>query len=326
MDHSSTIVVTGAAGYVGSVVTSQLLLEGHSVVVLDSLAGGGESLLAYISHPRFRLVRGDVRDLGLLGQALNGAAAVVHLAAVVGEPACKPNEREAWSINLEGTQAVLEVAERLNVERLLYVSTCSNYGVSSPDALADEDAPLHPLGVYAQSKVEAERLVLSVDGRTSRSVLRLGTICGLSPSMRFDLLVNEMARAAVLGDPISIFAPAAWRPFLHIRDAARAIEWNLHAPVAAVGNRVFNVVGENYQKKQLGELVRRHFPDASIELTDKVPDARDYRVSGDRVRAQGFAPLLTVEDAFVEVAKAVRAGMFRDSRSAEYAAAPATTR
>ncbi len=323
MTRSQTVVVTGGAGYVGSVVASRLLLNGFRVVVLDRLAGGGDALLAFSGCEQFRLVSGDVRDQAVLGEALRGAAAVVHLAAIVGEPACAANEAEARAVNLEGTKAVLAAADTFGVDRFVMVSTCSNYGVSDPDIVADEDAPLRPLGIYARSKVDAELAVLSHQGATTVSVLRLGTICGLSPHMRFDLLVNEMARAAVLGDHISIFAPDAWRPFLHIRDAARVIERCLSMPDPAVRGRVFNVVGENYQKKGLVELVRRHFPSAAVELAHKVPDARDYRASGARIQREwGFEPAAGVEDAFLEIAAAVRAGVFRDPRWEGYAAAP----
>jgi len=321
--HETRVVVTGGAGYLGSVVTAHLLLAGYSVVVLDRLAGGGESLLGFAGHERFRLVVGDVRDSLVLTDALKDVSAVIHLAAVVGEPACAVDEAEARSINLGGATSVLAAAEAFGVERLVMVSTCSNYGVSDPDVLADEDAPLRPLGVYARSKVDAELAVLGHRGATTVRVLRLGTICGLSPRMRFDLLVNEMARAAVLGDGIRIFAPDAWRPFLHIRDAARVVERSLAVPAEATGGRVFNVVGENYQKKGLANLARHRFPSAPVELTDAVPDARDYRASGARIlREWGFEPVSRVEDAFLEIAAAVRSGVFRDPRWDGYAAAP----
>jgi nucleoside-diphosphate-sugar epimerase len=319
-----TVVVTGGAGYVGSVVTTHLLLAGHHVVVIDRLAGGGDALLGLVSHPRFRLARMDVRDAAAEA-AFAGADAVVHLAAVVGEPACKPNPAEARSINFDGTVAVLEAAEASRVGRLLFVGTCSNYGVSHPDVLADEDSPLNPLGTYAASKVQAERLVLAHQGATDTTVFRLGTICGLSSRMRFDLLVNEMARSAVRGEPISIFGPAAWRPFLHIRDAANAIAWYLAAPRSVVSRRVFNVVGENYQKQGLVDLVRRHFPGCAVETVAATPDPRDYRASGERIRRQGgFIPSFTVEDAFLEIARAVQQGMFVDPMSPRHAAAPMT--
>jgi nucleoside-diphosphate-sugar epimerase len=315
------VVVTGGAGYVGSVVSAHLLLAGHTVVVVDSLGTGAESLLGFLSHPRFRLIAGDVRDVDVARAAVSAAEAVVHFAAVVGEAACAVDPGEARSINRDGTQALLAAAGQAAVSRFVMISTCSNYGVSDANVLADEDAPLRPLGVYAGSKVEAEQAVLSRAVPACRYVLRLGTICGLSPKMRFDLLVNDMARAAAQGESIRVFAPDAWRPFLHIRDAARAVEWSLGAPAA--GARVFNIVGENYQKKGLVDLVRRHFPQASIEIEHTVPDARDYRVSGARIQQQGgFAPAHTIEAAFLETADAVRAGVFRDPRWSGHAAAP----
>jgi nucleoside-diphosphate-sugar epimerase len=322
-----SVVVTGGAGYLGSVITSRLLFGGWSVTVFDRLAGSGESLLGFASHPEFRLVAADVRDEDLLRTACAGASAVVHLAAVVGEAACAADEANARSINEGGTRAVLSAAEAAGIRRLVMISTCSNYGVSSPDVLADEDAPLRPLGIYAASKVRAEQMVLAHAGPLLTCGLRLGTICGLSPKMRFDLLINEMARAAVLGDAIAIFAPDAWRPFLHIRDAARAVEWALQAPDDVVARQVFNVVGENYQKKQLIDLVRARYPDASISITHAVPDARDYRVAGDRIRERGgFSPEHTIDAAFAEVAEAVCAGVFHDPRWAGHSAAPAVSR
>jgi nucleoside-diphosphate-sugar epimerase len=307
------------------VLTSHLLMAGWSVVVVDALAGGGESLLGFASHPLFRLVQGDVRDPRVLQDACRDAAAVVHLAAVVGETACAEDEANAYAINLGGTTGVLETAATAGIGRFILISTCSNYGVSDREGLAHEDSPLNPLGIYARSKVDAERSILGVTKRISTTVLRLGTICGLSAAMRFDLLVNDMGRAAALGDSIQIFAPEAWRPFLHIRDAARAIECCLDAATSAIGGRVFNVVGENYQKKGLADLVRGHFPSASISITDAMPDARDYRVSGERVAAElGFRPMFSIEAALLEVTGAVQAGMFRDPRSSRHAAAPPT--
>jgi nucleoside-diphosphate-sugar epimerase len=322
--EASTVVVTGGAGYLGSVVTAHLLLAGYAVVVVDWLAGGGEALLGFASHPRFRLVPADVRD-DAVRSVLDGAAAVVHLAGVVGEPACRVDPARARSINFEGTARMVAAAQSAGVGKLLFVSTCSNYGVSSPDVLADEESPLNPLGTYATSKVEAERMVLAHTGSLKTTVFRLGTICGLSARMRFDLLVNEMARAAVRGEPIGVFGPLAWRPFLHIRDAANAIGWYLTAPDAVTAGRVFNVVGENYQKKDLVDLVRRHFPASVVEIVDARPDPRDYRASGDRIRREGgFVPSFTVEDAFLEVARAVRDGMFVDPAATAHSAAPMT--
>src|SRR5262249_27243442 len=156
---------------------------------------------------------------------------------------------------------------------------------------ADETVPVKPLSRYAESKVEAEKLALAGDHGMGACVLRFGTICGLSPRMRFDLLVNELARAAALGEPVEIFAPDAWRPFLHVRDAALAIAFCLSAPAGGVHGKMFNVVGENYQKQGLIDLTLKHYPATRIAVTRKQPDLRDYRVSGERIRRElGFTP------------------------------------
>ncbi|HUJ76064.1 MAG TPA: NAD(P)-dependent oxidoreductase [bacterium] len=307
------ILVSGAAGYIGSTVVPSLLQADHEVVAFDKLVYGGEALLGAAHHPRFRLVVGDVRDRPLLGASLAGVEAMLHLAAVVGEPACALDEDQAQDINFGGTESALAVAKEAGVQRFLFVSTCSNYGISDVQGAIDEDAPLKPLSRYASSKVQAERLVLEQPAALCATVLRLGTICGMSPRMRFDLLVSDMARAAALGLPIRIFAPDAWRPYLHVRDAAKAVQRCLAAPMPALRNRVFNVVGENCQKKDLVGLVRKHYPATRIEVTDKQPDARDYRVSAERMaRELGFQATRSVEEAFLETAHAVAEGIFRD--------------
>jgi nucleoside-diphosphate-sugar epimerase len=317
------VVVTGGAGHVGAIVSGRLFAAGMNVTVLDRLVYGGESLLGFWGSPEFRFVHGDVRQPGVLRDAMRGADAVVHLAAIVGEPACSINEEEAWSVNYGGTEAALAVARECNIQRFIFISTCSNYGVSDPGQIADENSPLHPLSQYARSKVEAENHVLNHAGNVCALVLRLGTMCGLSPRMRFDLLVSDMARAAVLGDPISVFSPEAWRPFLHIRDAGRAVAHCLLQPEAKVRGKVFNVVGENYQKKGLAELVLKHYPDTRIAITEKKTDPRDYRVSGEAIRrALQFNPESSVEDAFLEAASAIAAGVFRQPRWPGHSAIP----
>ena len=188
------IVVTGGAGYIGSVLTGHLLAAGNQVTVIDKLVYGGESLLAFWGHPCFRFIKADVKQRDSAAEALLGAQAVVHLAAIVGEPACAIDEAEARSVNFGGTQSMLAAARDCGLQRFLFVSTCSNYGISDPGELADENFPLRPISEYARSKVEAERFVLDNAGNVCALVLRLGTICGLSARMRFDLLVSEMAR------------------------------------------------------------------------------------------------------------------------------------
>lgn len=321
------MLVTGGAGYVGSRVCAHLLENGWKVTVLDRLHFGGEGLLSLLDHPALQLVTGDIRDEEVVRVACKGADCVVHLAALVGEAACLVEPDAARAINLHGTRLVLDVARRAGIERLLLVSTCSNYGVADRDLLADEDSPLRPLSLYAETKVQAEQVFLEAGKRSlSTCVLRLGTICGLSPRMRFNLLVNEMARSAALGKPISIYAPKAWRPFLHVRDAAEVVRHCLDAPATALRGQVFNVVGENYQKEGLARLVWKHFPRTDVTVQDGTTDPRDYRVSGERIAQRlGFRPARSVEDAFLEVSMAVRDGLFQEPNRAVYEALPDIT-
>ncbi|MBW0005241.1 MAG: SDR family oxidoreductase [Hyphomicrobiales bacterium] len=317
------ILITGGAGYVGSRVVSHLLSQGHQVRVLDRLLYGGEALLPLTAMPIFELQVGDVRNRDAMLQAMQGTDAVIHLAGIVGEPACNVDKEFSWSINHGAVANLLEVASEVGVGRLIFVSTCSNYGVAEPNAAVDEDAPLNPISDYARAKVLAEGDVLRVNAIPTVTVLRLGTICGLSARMRFDLLVNEMAREAVLGRPVDIFAPEAWRPYLHIDDAAAVMGHVLKADPALVTRRVFNVVGENHQKTSLLAIAREVLPEIQASIVQRKPDLRDYRVSGDRiVKTLGFRPSRTVADAFREVAAAVKAGFFRDPDWAGYSAIP----
>jgi nucleoside-diphosphate-sugar epimerase len=307
------ILLTGGAGYLGSRVTAHLLSQGHSVRVFDRLLYGAEAVLSLNAWSGFESIYGDVRDPAVLTASMEGMDAVVHLAAIVGEPACNVDRRFAWSINHDAMSTVLESARLARIQRVVAVSTCSNYGVADPNSEVDEDAPLHPIADYAEAKVAAERAALDETDIPVVTVLRLGTLCGVSARMRFDLLVNEMAREAALGRQIDIFAPSAWRPFLHLDDAASAILRVLQADPVTIDRRVFNVVGENQQKSGLVAIARSLYPEVKIEVVDKKPDLRDYRVSGGRIRAAiGFVPRHSVTDAFREVAAAVHEGVFRD--------------
>jgi nucleoside-diphosphate-sugar epimerase len=317
------VLVTGGTGYVGSIVVSHLLLAGLEVVVFDQLIYGGLSMVNFLGQPRFRLIRGDVRDLSQLTEAAVGCDAVVHMAALVGEGVCSLDEQAASDINVGGTKNAWEAAKQAGIRRFIFISTCSNYGITSPNVVADETIPLKPLSVYAKTKVAAEEFLLSQHNSIDLIVLRLGTICGASPRMRFDLLVSEMARSAILGHPIKLFAPDAYRPFLHIRDAAAAVDHCLHADTAQSSSTVFNIVGENYQKRQLADLVAKHFPHAKIDISAGQPDLRDYKVSSQRAASElQFVPAHTVETALLETANAVRMNIFRDPMWSGYSAIP----
>lgn len=318
----SRVLLTGGAGYVGSQIASRLLAQSYSVRVFDQLYYGGEAALSFAGFDGFELVAGDVRDVKVLTEAARDCDHVVHMAGIVGESACNADREEAWAINRGAIDNVLAACKTAKLQRLLFVSTCSNYGVSQPNVTATEDTELNPISDYSRAKVECEALVLE-NTHTPATVVRLGTICGLGGRMRFDLLVSEMCKLAVQGRPIDIFGPDAWRPFLHIKDAGRVVDCVLSAPLERVARRVFNVVEANYTKRDLVAILQRFIPDIQVAITDKKPDLRDYRVSAERIKAElGFAPAHSIEDAFRETIEAVRQGYFRDPDWAGHSAVP----
>ena len=280
-------LVTGGAGYVGSILVDELLRRGRAVRVLDSLIHGSvPSLLGAWTHENFEFLRGDVRDAEARRAALEGVDDVVHLAAIVGDPACARDPELAREVNLEATRKVVADAQAAGVRRLIFASTCSNYGkMADPEVLATEEFELRPVSLYAETKVAAELEVLAHSRNGLQAAcLRFATVHGASPRMRFDLTVNEFARDVSLGKELVVFGEQFWRPYVHVRDAARAICTALEAPADAIDGEVFNVgdTAENYRKLDIVELLRERVPDASISFVHKDEDPRDYASASPR--------------------------------------------
>jgi nucleoside-diphosphate-sugar epimerase len=309
--------VTGGGGYVGAIVVDELLARGYRVRVLDALLHGTvPSLLLVWGSPHFEFVRADVRDHEAVGHALEGVDAVVHLAAIVGDPACARQPEAARDVNLEATRALLTEARDRGVTRFVFTSTCSNYGRMSGDQLATEDFPLSPVSLYAETKVAAEQEVLdqAANGLVP-CCLRLATVYGTSPRMRFDLTVNEFTRDVSLERDLVVYGEQFWRPYVHVRDAAEAIALALEAPSERVRGEVFNVgdTRENYRKLDLVELLRERFPDANVEFVHKDEDPRDYRVSFEKLRERlGFVAQRRVPDGIDEMIALLRSGLLED--------------
>jgi nucleoside-diphosphate-sugar epimerase len=317
------ILVTGGAGYVGSTLVPLLLADGHQVRVLDTLLHGGESLLGVWSHPAFEFIHGDVCDRGQVQAAIAGIEAVVHLAAVVGDPACARQSDLARAVNLQASLALIEESQRAGVSRFLFASTCSNYGkMKDGNKYVDEETELSPVSLYAETKVAVEKALLrsSRDGRWCPTPMRFATIFGVSPRMRFDLTVNEFTMEMLTKKHLKVFGEQFWRPYVHVRDAARGIQLVLNSPIAKVSGSVFNVgaTDQNFQKQQLVDMIRPYAPDAVVEFVHKTEDPRDYRVSFTRITDQlGFKITRTVAEGVEEVAHLVRSnviGNFGDGR------------
>ena len=318
------ILVTGGAGYIGSTLVPLLLAEGNRVRVLDRLLHGGESLLGVWSHPGFEFVRGDIRDRSTQHAAVAGMEAVVHLAAIVGDPACARQPELARAVNLDASLALIEESQRSGVSRFLFASTCSNYGkMKDASGYVDEEADLCPVSLYAETKVAVEKALLQsgFDGRWCPTPLRFATVFGVSQRMRFDLTVNEFTMEMLTKKYLQVFGEQFWRPYVHTRDAARAIQLILNSPPSKVGGRVFNVgaTGQNFQKQQLVEMIRPHAPDAVVEFVPRAEDPRDYRVSFSRITEQlGFTITRTVAQGIEEVARLVGNKIIADYSDGRY--------
>jgi len=306
------ILVTGGAGYIGSTLVPLLLSEGHRVRVLDTLLHGGESLLGVWSHPDFEFIRGDICDPAVVKNAVAGMSAVVHLAAVVGDPACARQPEIARAVNLEASRRLIEASRSAGVQRFVFASTCSNYGkMKDPNSYVDEESELTPVSLYAETKVAVEKALLQsgVADNWCPTPLRFATIFGVSSRMRFDLTVNEFTMEMMTQKHLKVFGEQFWRPYVHVRDAARGIQLVLASPMEKVFGQVFNVgaTDQNYQKKQLVELILPHAPDAVVEFVHKTEDPRDYRVSFSKIaRELSFTITRNVAQGVDEVARLVR--------------------
>jgi nucleoside-diphosphate-sugar epimerase len=317
------ILVTGGAGYVGSTLVPLLLADGHSVRVLDVLLHGGDSLLGVWSHPSFEFLRGDVCEVATTQAAIAGMDAVVHLAAIVGDPACARQADVARAVNFQASITLIEESQRAGVSRFVFASTCSNYGkMKDVNKYVDEESELCPVSLYAETKVAVERALLesASNGKWSPTPMRFATIFGVSPRMRFDLTVNEFTMEMLTKKHLKVFGEQFWRPYIHVRDAARGIQLVLNAPTPKVAGSVFNVgaTNQNFQKQQLVEMIRPHAPDAVVEFVHKTEDPRDYRVSFNRISDKlGFTISRTVAQGIEEVAQLVSnnvIGNFDDGR------------
>lgn len=309
------ILVTGGAGYVGSVVIRQLLDNGHSVAVFDNLSFGGEAIVDLLGINNFRLMHGDIRKKEQVQFALKGVDCVVHLAAIVGEPACAHSPKEAQEVNYQGSKNVCDCAKHNRVKRYIHISTCSNYGISEKNHPATEKSPLHPISLYAQTKIAAEKYLLTQTGPDFNvCILRLSTVFGISPRMRFDLLVNEIVRDAFLYKKIVLYQPHAWRPFLHVSDVGRAIISCINAQRDTVNGQIFNVGDNNYQKSDIVKAVKKYIPECIEETIDKARDKRDYCVSFEKInKLLNFQAKSHLAEGIEEILNALRIGIFKDS-------------
>lgn len=321
---SKKILVTGGAGYIGSVLTRQLLEKGYNVRVLDSLMYGGEPIIDMFNYPNFEFVKGDVRNRADVEKALEGIDSVAHLAAIVGDPACAKDPELSRSTNLEGSKLLYDVANEKGVNRFVFASTCSNYGkMDDPEAYVNEDSTLAPVSLYAETKVATEQYLLGQDkaNNCKPTCLRFSTVYGLSLRPRFDLTVNEFTKELALGRELVVFGEQFWRPYCHVYDLARSVVTVIEADKEKVAFDVFNVgdTTENYQKQMIVDEIKKQIPDANIKYVKKDEDPRDYRVNFDKIRDRlGFELKFTVPKGIEQIREVLDAGFIVNPDDSKY--------
>lgn len=324
---SKTVIVTGGAGYVGSTLVNVLLQNDFNVIVIDKLVSGGESLLSVWHHQKFLFYKLDITQPDKLEIVFKSHKinSIIHLAAIVGDPACAKQPELARQVNEIAAQNLLNLALAHNVERFIFASTCSNYGkMEDPSTYINESSPLSPVSLYAELKVKFEKVLLDQTPRNNifcPTALRFATVYGISPRMRFDLTVNEFSKELALGRVLEVFGEQFWRPYCHVSDFSRAMLLVLTAEKEKVSHNVFNVgnTQENYTKFMIVEEIKKRLPEANVKYVRKSEDPRDYRVSFEKIQRElGFQITKKVPDGILEVIESIQNNVFINPDDQKY--------
>jgi nucleoside-diphosphate-sugar epimerase len=313
--NGKRVLITGGAGYIGSILVDRLIQDGYKVIILDKLMFGVEPLKHFLKNPNPNLavIVGDIQNEDDVQRALDSADAVIHLAAIVGDPACAADSELAVNVNFNATVRLADLCKKSKIRRFVFASTCSVYGMGKTEVLT-EDAEVNPVSLYAETRLYGERGILSLaDRHFSPVLLRLGTLFGLSPRMRFDIIVNYLTQKAVRENKISIFGGEQWRPLLHVKDAARAFQLAMESPLEKVTNQIFNVGLANLQIMEIGRIIQKNIPEAEVHLLEKFADKRSYNVSFEKIRdVLGFQAEFGIDAGIQEIAGALKDGTIHD--------------
>ena len=323
------VLVTCGAGYIGSLLTSELFRANYLVTVLDSLLFGGESLVPFLHHPNFHFVKTDVTEQRAVKDSLKDGwqkpNALVHLAAIVGFPACQAvGKQVAWRYNVDATKSVFGQATDLGVERFVFASTYSNYGLSPEGKPVTEESPLNPQSLYAETKVAAEEFLLSQkDAACAPLLFRFATLYGISPRTRFDLIVNQFVLEAFTKRQLIIYQRGYSRSFVHIRDVVRGVIMGLEAEQSKIRGEIFNLGTDagNYSKDDIVRLVLKRMPETVVEYKNLTfgGDMRDITVSFAKIKnTLGFDTTLDVDDGIRELLFALKTGLIRNPSDEKY--------
>ncbi len=329
MSDKEHVLITGGAGYIGSMLAAELLRAGYRVTVLDNLLYGGEALLAFLSHANFHFSKADITDPGTLHAALRKdwprPQAVVHLAAIAGFPACQAIGRQAARYhNVDGTRRVYEEAATLGVSRFIFSSTSGVYNLSGAGQPATEDSPLEAQSIYSETKIAAEEYLLSAGtSGPAALIFRLASVHGLSPRTRFDQLVNQFVLEAYTKRELVIYQRGYSRSFIHVRDVAAGIRLGLETTDELARSQVYNLGTQsgNFTKDEIVGLILKRLPETLIRYKDLSfgGEERDLSVSFEKVSTKlGFQSRLSVDDSVREIVFAIQNGVISNPRDERY--------
>ncbi len=317
------ILILGGGGYLGCILARLLVEDNYDVTVLDRFFYEPQSLQRMRGLNNITIHCGDIRDRELLEHVMEGKDAVVNLAAIVGDEACRINPGATVDINVRTIRLIARFARQAGVRRILHTSTCSTYGKNC-GGLLNENIKLEPLSLYAESKVESERVLMEeTDNGTAPAccILRLSTLFGYSHRPRFDLVVNTFTGHAWKHGKITIFGGNQWRPFLHVGDAARALKTAIEAPADRVAGMIYNTGGEdlNLTIMQVGRMIREVLPRIELNVKAGSVDERDYRVDFSLIRENlGFDPAYSISNGVLELVHALDTGEMIDPEHPVY--------
>ena len=304
------ILITGGGGYLGSVLSRKLLDKGYKVRVIDALWYGKDPIQDCVKNENFELIQDDIRNLMVTVKAMKDVVAVIHLASIVGMPASSIEPRTSEEINYLATKNIAELCQLHEIDTYIFASTCSVYG-NQPNKLITEKSPTMQLDFYSEQKFYSERAI----GWLNRAptILRFGTLFGLSPRMRFDLVINLFIAQALSGEKLIVQGGNQFRPFLHVSDAADSLIFSLEKNLTGT----YNVNTENMTIMEVAEKIKK-LTSCEIEVSEENVDKRDYKVSSEKIYLVGFKPTKSLEFAFDEIKKAFDDGILQDYKNPVY--------